>query len=154
MTTDERIRRERKKAKAAAPREAILPRSDCAAIAAPRTQAMRLTKWLPKPLQKFVRERMTVYVYTYGFRPSPSVVDQALRFRVGDRYLKLTADHRTALYDMISEVVAYDCYQLGRVRWSDHGERRIVDIGANVGVTALVLSQIPGAQVTCYEPDP
>jgi len=115
---------------------------------------MRLTKWLPKPLQKFVRDRMTVYVYTYGFRPSPSVVDQVLRFRVGDRYLTVTADHRTALYDMISEVVAYDCYQLGRVRWSDHGERRIVDIGANVGVTALVLSQIPGAQVTCYEPDP
>jgi FkbM family methyltransferase len=63
------------------------------------------------------------------------------------------ADHRTALYDMIAEVVDYDCYQLKKLEWETGRDRYIVDIGANVGVTGLALSQIPGARVVCYEPD-
>jgi len=54
---------------------------------------------------------------------------------------------------MIAEVVDYDCYQLKKIEWEPGRDRCIVDIGANVGVTALVLSQIPGARVVCYEPD-
>jgi FkbM family methyltransferase len=115
---------------------------------------MKLTTWFPKPLQKFVRERMTVYVYTYGFRPSAVVEEQALKFRIAGRELTAKADHRTALYDMIAEVVDYDAYQLKLIPWIANGERHIIDIGANVGVTALVFSQIPKAKVTCYEPDP
>jgi FkbM family methyltransferase len=55
---------------------------------------------------------------------------------------------------MIAEVVDYDAYQLNLISWNANAERHIIDIGANVGVTALVLSQIPGVKVTCYEPDP
>jgi len=115
---------------------------------------MRFTQWLPKPLQRFVRERMTIYVYTYGFRPSTAVKEQALQFAVSGRVLTAKADYRTPLYDMIAEVVDYDAYQLRQLQWGARREHHILDIGANVGVTSLLFSQIPGARVTCYEPDP
>jgi FkbM family methyltransferase len=97
---------------------------------------------------------MTVFVYTYGFRPSPSIEEQSFMFSSGGRKFKVNADHRTALYDMILEVVDYDCYQLRKLTWEPGRNHNILDIGANVGVTGLVLAQIPGARVTCYEPDP
>jgi FkbM family methyltransferase len=115
---------------------------------------MKLSNLLPSPLRKFVRERMTVFVYTYGFRPSPSIEQQVLTFAFANRKLTVEADHRTALYDMILEVVDYDCYQLSKLAWEPVRHHNILDIGANVGVTGLVLAQIPGARVTCYEPDP
>ncbi len=115
---------------------------------------MKLTNWLPRPLQRFVRERMTIYVYTYGFRPSAVVEEQALKFRISGRELTVKADYRTALYDMITEVVDYDAYQLQQIQWDSHREPHIIDIGANVGVTALVFSQIPTrvtAHVTTFQ---
>jgi FkbM family methyltransferase len=115
---------------------------------------MKLLKFLPAPLRNLIRDRMTVYIYTYGFRPSSVIEEQNLKFKFAGRELIVTADYRTALYDMISEVVDYDCYQLKKIEWDPRRGHHIVDIGANVGVTALVLAQIPGAQITCYEPDP
>ncbi len=115
---------------------------------------MKLLKFVPPPFRQFVRDRMTVYVYTYGFRPSSVIEEQTLKFRFAGRELCVKADYRTALYDMITEVVDYDCYQLKKFEWDASREHYIVDIGTNVGVTALVLAQIPGARVTCYEPDP
>lgn len=97
---------------------------------------------------------MTVYVYTYGFRPSRSIEEQLLTFSSGGRAFTASATYRTALYDMIAEVVDYDCYQLKKLDWEPNRDHFIVDIGANVGVTALMLAQIPGARVACYEPDP
>jgi len=97
---------------------------------------------------------MTIYVYTYGFRPSAVIEEQALTFKVAGQTFTVRADYRTALYDMITEVVDYDAYQLKQIPWGANGPRHIIDIGANIGVTALTLSQIPGASVTCYEPDP
>jgi FkbM family methyltransferase len=115
---------------------------------------MNLSSLLPPPIRKFVRERMTIFIYTYGFRPSPSIEEQLLTFSSGGKHLTVKANHRTALYDMILEVVDYDCYQLKKLTWEPGCVHNIIDIGANVGVTALVLGQIPGAHVTCYEPDP
>ena len=97
---------------------------------------------------------MTVFVYTYGFRPARSIREQLITFSFGGREFAVKADHRTALYDMVLEVVDYDCYQLKKLTWEPGREHNIVDVGANVGVTAVVLAQIPGARVTCYEPDP
>ena len=97
---------------------------------------------------------MTVYVYTYGFRPSPVIKEQTLTFKVAGCQLTVTADYRTPLYDTISEVVDYDCYQLKKIEWDSRREHCIVDVGANVGVTALVLAQLPRSHITCYEPDP
>ena len=105
-------------------------------------------------MRRLIRERMTVYVYTYGFRPSSTVEEQVFKFRASGRELTVRADYRTALYDMIAEVVDYDAYQLQRIHWSSNGERNILDVGANIGVTALLFSQVPRANVTCYEPDP
>ena len=115
---------------------------------------MKLSSLLPPPIRQFVRDRMTVFVYTYGFRPSRSIEEQIITFSFGGRALTVKANYRTALYDMIGEVVDYDCYQLKKLEWEPDRDRFIVDIGANVGVTALVLAQIPRAHVTCYEPDP
>jgi FkbM family methyltransferase len=115
---------------------------------------MKLSKLLPPPIREFVRQKMTVFVYTYGFRPSRSIEEQIITFSFGGRTLTAKANHRTALYDMIVEVVDYDCYQLSKLKWEPNRDHCIVDIGANVGVTAMVLAQIPGARVTCYEPDP
>jgi len=116
--------------------------------------SMKLSSMLPAPIRQFVRKRMTVFVYTYGFRPSRSIAEQIITFSAGGRTLSAKANYRTALYDMIAEVVDYDCYQLKQLEWAPNRDHFIVDIGANVGVTALVLAQIPGARVTCYEPDP
>jgi FkbM family methyltransferase len=115
---------------------------------------MKLSKLLPPPIRRFVRDRMTVFIYTYGFRPSRSIEEQTLTFSFGGRTLSARANYRTALYDLIADVVDYDCYQLKKLGWEPGRNHSIVDIGANVGVTALVLAQLPGAHVTCYEPDP
>lgn len=115
---------------------------------------MKWTRLLPKPLQKIIRERMTIYVYTYGFRPSAVVKEQVLKFSTPDREFTVKADYRTPLYDMIREVVDYDAYQLWKLQWDSAAEHHILDIGANVGVSALMFSQIPNAKVTCFEPDP
>lgn len=114
---------------------------------------MKLSKLVPPPFRELLRQRLTVYVYTYGFRPSKCIAEQTLTFIHSGRSFSVKADHRTALYDMITEVVDYDCYQLEKIEWELGRDRYIVDIGANVGVTALVLSQIAGARVVCYEPD-
>jgi FkbM family methyltransferase len=114
---------------------------------------MKLSKLVPPPFREFLRRRLTIYVYTYGFRPSRSIAEQTFNFVHCGRSFSVKADHRTALYDMIAEVVDYDCYQLKKLGWEPGGDRYIVDIGANVGVTALVLSQMPGAHVVSYEPD-
>lgn len=115
---------------------------------------MKLSKLIPPPFRQFVRDRMTVFVYTYQFRPTPVIEEQTLKFRFAGCQLAITANYRTPLYDTILEVVDYDCYQLKRIQWDPSRPPCIVDIGANVGVSALVLSQIPQSHVTCYEPDP
>jgi FkbM family methyltransferase len=115
---------------------------------------MKLTKWLPKALEKFVRERMTIYVYNYGFRPSAVVREQIFKFKIASGEMTVKADYRTALYDMIAEVIDYDAYQLQQLQFDSNSEHHILDIGANVGVSAIVFSQIPRATITCYEPDP
>ena len=97
---------------------------------------------------------MTIYIYAHGFRPSRSIQDQILTFSGGGRALTARAGYRTALYDTIAEVVDYDSYQLKRLAWEPNRDHCIVDIGAHVGVAALVLAQIPGARVICFEPDP
>jgi len=119
-----------------------------------RVFVMQLSKFLPAPIRRWVRKRLTIYVYTYGFRPSPKIEEQTLTFSFGERRFGVKANYRTALYDMIAEVADYDCYQLKKLSFRPDKQNYFVDIGANVGVTAIVLSQFPNAHVSCYEPDP
>ena len=115
---------------------------------------MKLSKLLPPPLREFLRQRLTIYVYTYGFRPSKCIAEQTFTFMHSGRSLSVKADHRTALYDMIAEVVDYDCYQLGKLGWEPGQDGHIVDIGANVGVTALrVAARIRNLSVEVHDLD-
>jgi hypothetical protein len=69
----------------------------------------------------------------------PSVVQaQVLTFNASRRVLKLRADYRTPLYDTIAEVVEYEAYQVQPLKWQANREHHIMDIGANVGVSAHV----------------
>jgi hypothetical protein len=60
--------------------------------------SMKLSSLLPGPIRQFVRKRMTVFVYTYGFRPSRSIAEQIITFSAGGRALSAKANYRTALY--------------------------------------------------------
>ena len=93
---------------------------------------MKLSKLVPPPFREFLRQRLTVYVYTYGFRPSKSIAEQTFTFVHSGHSFSVKADHRTALYDMIAEVVDYDCYQLNKLDWESGRDRYIVDIGAEI----------------------
>jgi FkbM family methyltransferase len=56
-------------------------------------------------------------------------------------------------YDLVlaSEVTRRDSYRLA----PDHGARTVVDVGAHIGITALLaLRRYPRAHVYCLEPDP
>jgi FkbM family methyltransferase len=120
---------------------------------------MRLLNSVPKPCKRFLRRSISAFVYRYGFHPyhfhtASSVEEQTISFKVDGRMFTVKADHLTPLYDMIYEVVDYDAYQLSQINWEPSREHCILDIGANVGVSALYFSQLPGANVTCYEPHP
>src|SRR5690348_9531129 len=98
----------------------------CGASGRSLGDAMKISRLLPPPIRNFVRERMTVFVYTYGFRPARSVEEQLITLSFCGLELAVKADRRTALYDMILEVVDYDCYQLKKLAWEPGRERNIV----------------------------
>jgi FkbM family methyltransferase len=93
---------------------------------------------LPKPYNPYI---------------AASIEEQTITFRWRDRLFTVTADRTTPLYETIAEIVDYDCYQLANTVWPNR-RGYIVDIGANIGITALVLSQFPCKQVICFEPLP
>lgn len=89
----------------------------------------------------------------YAFHPARCVREQRVVFEWGGREMNVEAGPTTPLYDTIYETTDYDSYQLKEFTLNASGEGNvIVDIGANVGITALVLSQLPNARVTCFEP--
>jgi FkbM family methyltransferase len=89
----------------------------------------------------------------YRWLPAPSVERQRIRFRFLEQPLEVSSGYATPLYETVAEVVDHDCYQLrGLARAL--GGCVLLDVGANVGVTALCLSRIPGARVVCFEPVP
>ena len=85
------------------------------------------------------------------FLTAPSIQRQEVTFQFRGRTLKVEADHRTPLYETVGEVVDFDCYQLSQLPEPAQGAI-IIDIGANVGVTALCLAQFDGARIVCLEP--
>jgi len=89
----------------------------------------------------------------YQFLPAPSIVKQTIEFRFLAAPLVVEAPYHMPLYETVAEVVDYDCYQLRPLARALEGAT-VIDIGANVGVTALCLSRIPGIRLYCFEPDP
>jgi FkbM family methyltransferase len=89
----------------------------------------------------------------YAFLPAPSVERQRIRFRFLGESLEVESGYATPLYETVAEVVDHDCYQLRGLLPALAGSV-LLDVGANVGVTALCLSRVPGARVVCFEPVP
>jgi FkbM family methyltransferase len=90
----------------------------------------------------------------FYFLPAPSVEAQTVRFRFRGKTFTVEAGHSSPLYETIAEVVDFDCYQLKQIEAQELLRGAIVDVGANIGVTALCFSEIAGRGVVCFEPVP
>lgn len=86
--------------------------------------------------------------------PAPSILQQKFTFQYRGRSIIAASDYSTPLYETIAELADFDAYQLEKISWPETGPFCVVDIGANIGVAALMLSIVPGAKVACYEPLP
>ena len=89
----------------------------------------------------------------YDFYRSHSIKEQQIDFYFNDQIITVLADSATPLYDTVYEIIDFDSYQIKDVDWRTADTHlNIVDIGANIGVTALIFSKIVGSKVFCFEP--
>jgi FkbM family methyltransferase len=88
----------------------------------------------------------------YRFYPAKSINKQEFLFEFRGKTLIVEADYTTPLYETIAEIVDHDCYQLAEMKWENSPNSVVLDIGANIGVSALVLSQLGVGHVACFEP--
>jgi FkbM family methyltransferase len=97
--------------------------------------------------------RKALYL-NYEFLPARSIQKQAITFKFRDQTQTLEADYTAPLYDTIAEVVDYDCYQLGEVRFSGSSDSLVLDIGAHIGTATVVLARAHAGRVISFEPLP
>jgi FkbM family methyltransferase len=90
----------------------------------------------------------------YVFYPAPSVEQQEITFRAFGVQFTAVSDYRTPLYETIAEIADYDCYQLAGLPLTEHPELVVIDVGANVGISALALSALHQGPIVCFEPIP
>lgn len=62
-------------------------------------------------------------------------------------YFKMGAVDSVNLFDL-DELIIFTFYRCNRAKY-----RKVIDIGANIGVHSIMLAKL-GMQVVCYEPDP
>jgi FkbM family methyltransferase len=110
-----------------------------------------ITSRIPTAVKRKIKTILR-YPVPYRFFSAPSIQRQLMQFTYQGRGLEVEADHGSPLYETIAEVVDYDCYQLNQISGQNMGTFNILDVGANIGVTALVFSQLPKAKVICFEP--
>jgi FkbM family methyltransferase len=84
---------------------------------------------------------------------APSIEEQEIRFGFHGKTFLVKADHRTPLYETIAEVIDFDCYQL-RLLGTSVRDGVVVDVGANIGVTALCMAHLGARRLLCLEPFP
>jgi FkbM family methyltransferase len=90
----------------------------------------------------------------YEFTPAPSIQKQSFSFQYKGRTLFIEADYTSPLYETVAEIVDYDCYQLSQVSFATSSDGIVVDIGAHIGVAAVVLAQLHRGRIFCFEPLP
>jgi FkbM family methyltransferase len=105
---------------------------------------------IPRSVKAIVRRKLGI-PNGYAFRVADSIEEQTICFVYHDRRFTVRADRTTPLYETIAEVIDYDCYQVSDLQWPRQ-PGYIVDIGANIGMTALLFSQLPCYRIICYEP--
>ncbi len=88
----------------------------------------------------------------YEFIPARSIDQQQIFFTVNGKKFSLEADYTTPLYETIAEVVDYDCYQLTKLSQVSSKDQVVLDIGANIGVTAVVFTAFYECRILCFEP--
>jgi len=88
----------------------------------------------------------------YEFAPANSIQRQTMSFVFRGRTLTVESDHTTPLYETIAEIVDFDCYQLSQVEFSGDPQSVVLDIGAHIGIAAVVLAQLTPGGVVCFEP--
>ena len=116
-----------------------------------------LKRLVPRALRDAAHRRVVRYAFeriNFNFRPTSAIQSQQMAFVHGGRRFEVSSDYRTPLYETINEVVDYDCYQLQRCQFSTDGQGLIIDVGGNVGVTALVLAHGYAGRVVSLEPIP
>src|SRR5260370_37471881 len=109
---------------------------------------VRYLKWETKQLVK----KIFRISGGYEFIPAPSIRRQRMEVRIGGEIVVFEADYATPLYETIAEIVDYDCYQLGKIQFSRSNNNVVLDIGANIGVSALAFSQYHSGKIICFEP--
>jgi FkbM family methyltransferase len=113
-----------------------------------------LRAYLPDGIKRTVRAEIQNRLRLgsgYSWQGAPSIRRQTFEFAVADRLLTVASDYRTPVYETIHEVVDYDCYQLARLG-APPADSCVVDVGANIGITALVLRAKLGLPVYSFEP--
>jgi len=111
-------------------------------------QAKRAAK---KNIKEFFRRLLFL---NYQFLPASSIKKQAITFEFRGQPLTVEADYTSALYDNIMEIVDYDCYQLSEINFSKAANGIVMDVGANIGIAAMVLARAHPGRVVCFEPMP
>jgi FkbM family methyltransferase len=106
-----------------------------------------LKNWLKPRLIYFVSRHINL-----GFKPCRQITTQEIAVKFCGEELTFRSDFRTPLYETINEVLAYDCYQLSEVPFSNSSEAAVIDIGANIGVSAVALARLSLGQVHAFEP--
>lgn len=114
--------------------------------------AALLKRAIPRSLKPIIRRQLGL-PKPYNPYIAASIEEQTVSFRWRGRLFTIKSDRTTPVYETIAEVVDYDCYQLTKVAWPET-PGCIVDIGANIGIAAVVLSQLPCRRVVCFEPLP
>ncbi len=88
----------------------------------------------------------------FKFLPAKSITRQRIDFVFRDQQITIESDYSTPLYETIAEIADYDCYQLNDLQFGKSDSGVIIDIGANIGVTAMLFSKIFSGKIYCYEP--
>lgn len=112
-----------------------------------------IARHLP-PSIKARLKRLLSYPSPYVFMRAHSIKAQRFQFEFWGRQITIEAGFDTPVYETIAEVVDHDCYQLRQLpidRWT---APLIVDIGANIGLTACCMGQWTGSSIVCVEPVP
>ncbi len=102
---------------------------------------------------KTLIKRWLRYPKPYSFQYTPQILSQKITFAFREKVLAIESDASTPLYEMVSEIIGYDCYFIDQMDFSIFTEKSIaLDVGANIGIVTLVLATIFPGHILCFEP--
>lgn len=104
-------------------------------------------------LPRKIAKDLLLFPPGYSFKAAKSVTKQIVTADYNGTRFTFEADYTTPLYDMVAEIIDYDCYQLSSWKGSEGSDNAVIlDIGANVGVFSIVAGAGYKGQVHAFEP--